>query len=115
MASVVELEQEVRELREKVETLAANQAARNKPGVPIGPFTRHMIQLMQVTQDLFPGPVNVKLMCDPEVPSDSFVVFKVESKGEPKEIVDKQLEWHQRIRVILADPHEELRLSIIPS
>ncbi|HUY33129.1 MAG TPA: hypothetical protein VMV69_10135 [Pirellulales bacterium] len=114
MASVVELEQEVRELREKVETLAGGQAARDKTAVPIGPFTRHMIQLMQVTQDLFPGPVKVKLMCDPEVPSDPFVVFKVESKGEPKEIVDKQLEWHRRIRGILTDPHEELRLSIIP-
>ncbi|HVC93313.1 MAG TPA: hypothetical protein VND64_06455 [Pirellulales bacterium] len=114
MASVVELEHQLRELRQKVESLAAVGESPNGFAYPQGPFTDRLRQILLVTRDLFPGPVRVELQDDPEVVVEPYVVFTVEAEGDPKEIVRRRCVWHERLRCILSNLDEDIGLSINP-
>lgn len=67
-------------------------------------------EVIDITQELFPGPIDAWLESDPETPSTAFVLLMVRADGDPKEIVDRRLEWHRRVADSL--PHAEFRLCI---
>lgn len=68
----------------------------------------------RITQELFPGKCEFTHECDPEYPDDRYVVVNVEAKGEPKELLDRGDEWHERIRQMPGYVFGQLCLSIVP-
>jgi hypothetical protein len=67
-------------------------------------------EILAISADLFPGPVESHLEVDPELPSKQFLVLTVRASGKPKELVRRRREWHRRVSQTL---HEvDIRLSI---
>ena len=71
-------------------------------------------EIVRMSRELFPGPVSVEVMSDPDSPSESWTVLNVESAGAPQEIVKTQCEWHDRLARQFPDAVSTVRLSIYP-
>lgn len=56
--------------------------------------------VVRITKELFPGEVTIKLMNDPKYPADWFHVVEAEASGEPHAVVQRQIEWHRRMREV---------------
>lgn len=67
-------------------------------------------EVVEITQELFPGTFDVWLESDPEDPATPFVVLMVHAQGDPKELVQRRLNWHRRVADVL--PDAGFRLSI---
>jgi hypothetical protein len=84
------LERRVQTLEERLDLNLATAAA------PVD-LPNLMADVVQITQELFPGEVSARVMSDPEYPQDRFTVIEAQASGPPEEVVDRQLEWHWRI------------------
>jgi hypothetical protein len=74
-----------------------------------------MAKVREITRELFPGPCHFTSEFDPEHPEDRYVVVHVEPSGDPKEIVDRECLWHERIWQLWDDLTVGiLRLSVVP-
>jgi hypothetical protein len=73
-----------------------------------------MAEVRSIAQELFPGKCEFTTECDPEYPDDRYVVVNVEANGSPKEIVDRELVWDQRIRQLWPHLWDKLVLSVVP-
>ncbi len=71
-------------------------------------------EILRLTGELFPGDVTVDRMSDPEFPRESWVVLTVEATGEPREIIRRQCEWHERVAREFPGRFPGLRLSVCP-
>jgi hypothetical protein len=67
-------------------------------------------EVVEITQEFFPGPFEVRQESDPEAPITPFVILMVHAKGDPKEIVERRLNWHRRVAGVL--PDADFRLFI---
>jgi hypothetical protein len=73
-----------------------------------------MVDVRAITQELFPGKCEFTNEFDPEYPQDRYVVVNVEATGDLKEIAQRGVVWHERMRQLSASLFGILRLSIIP-
>ena len=69
-------------------------------------------EIVRMSRELFPGPVSVEVMSDPEAPGESWTVLNVEAKGDPKDIVKSRCEWHERLARQFPDAVSTVQLSI---
>lgn len=67
-------------------------------------------EIVAITHDLFPGPVDAWIESDPEAPGSEFLIVMVHATDDPREITERRLEWHRRVARAL--PNAEIRLSI---
>ena len=74
----------------------------------------NLSDVVRMTQELFSGQVSTEVMSDPESPSESWVVLSVETTGDPKELVKRRCEWHERLARQFPECVRNLRLSICP-
>lgn len=66
--------------------------------------------VIDISAELFPGPLEVHLEFDPELPNKKFVVLTVRASGKPKDLVRRRLAWHRRVSE--AVPETNIRLCI---
>ena len=76
--------------------------------------TSDLNEVVRMTEELFSSAVAVEVMSDPEVPGESWTVLTVEPTGDPKELVQRRSEWHERLVRQFPDQFQDLRLSICP-
>ena len=72
-------------------------------------------EVLRLTGELFPGPVSVERMSDPERPSETWAVLTVVAQGDAREIVRRRCEWHEQVARQFPEQFPGLRLSICPS
>ena len=71
--------------------------------------------VLRLTGELFPGPVSVERMSDPEFPNETWEVLTVVAQGDAREIVRRRCEWHEQVARKFPERFPGLRLSICPS
>ena len=72
-------------------------------------------KIIAMTQGLFPGPIQIERDFDPQFPEDQWFVVDAEARGEVREMIDRELLWHDKVREIvgLADALR-FRLCVFP-
>ena len=73
-----------------------------------------LAEIVRMSRELFPGPLSVEVMSDPDAPGESWTVLNVESADAPQEIIKTQCEWHERLARQFPDAVSTVRLSIDP-
>ena len=56
-----------------------------------------MVDVVRITQEIFPGQVSVCVMADPEYPRERFTAIEAQTSGEVVDVVDRRAEWHKRM------------------
>jgi hypothetical protein len=115
-ATINDVRLELAMLSSRVEALE-RQVRQNGLAEYTAPFDLASIEpeVRRITHELFPGPCEFTHEFDPEYPEDRYVVVNVEATGEPKEIVDRECLWHERVWQLSEDwPVGILRLSVVP-
>lgn len=103
------LEESLRELREELRYLRDSR----RDNIPTAAEPR-FCDLVAITEQMF-GTPEVTVLRDPEDPDVDFIVFTVKCAGEPDEIVEKRIEWHNRIDRIPSGSSGRFRLSVSPT
>lgn len=70
--------------------------------------------ILDVTQEMFPGPVIAETGYDPEWPEDRWITFMVEDESDFKESVQREIEWNRRVLEMVPDRARSVGLSVIP-
>jgi len=70
--------------------------------------------VMDVTREMFPGPVSAETGYDPSWPDDRWITFNVEATGTFKEIIDRELEWHRRVAPLISPRLDAVGLLTMP-
>jgi hypothetical protein len=63
----------------------------------VGVSATQMQQIEAMTRSLFPGPVRIESVVDPEFPDDRRTVVEVHAHGEFREIIERELLWHDKL------------------
>jgi hypothetical protein len=87
--SVDLLEERVQALEKRLDPVAAIGAPSDLSGL--------MADVVRITQELFPGPVSLGVIDDPEYPQDRFTVIEAQASGPAEDVVQRQAEWHRRV------------------
>lgn len=53
--------------------------------------------ILELTQEMFPGPIRIETDADPEWPAERYVTFVVEVSGTMKDFVGKQGLWQEQV------------------
>lgn len=69
-------------------------------------------ELVQIAEELFPGPVSVDIETDPELPSERYAVFNVTATGDMTDVINRHRTWHERTALVVPDHCDKIRLSI---
>lgn len=69
-------------------------------------------EALAITEEMFASRPGFEAMCDPDDPDHPFVLITVSSRGTLRELVQRHIEWGDRVRHLNADL--SLRLSILP-
>ncbi|MBX9788754.1 MAG: hypothetical protein K2Y37_07540 [Pirellulales bacterium] len=107
---IASLELEVAELRARLDRGAVNPDEASS--IQQDP---RILDLCSVTQELFGCVPKFEATFDPEEPDCPFVVVTVDWSGDAREIIERQIQWHERIRGLMAGSSGKLRLSVMPS
>ena len=100
---------EVESLQQRVEALEKGvRAGAQGPRPKLGELEK---ALVQITKELFPGEVSIRELDDPENPGDSYTVVEAKATGAVEDIVDRRIQWHQRVAE-LSDRCRSLCLSL---
>lgn len=67
-------------------------------------------EILEISAQLFPGPLQLDHESDPESPGERFLVLTVRASGSPRELVERRREWHRRVSEVL--PDMSIRLAI---
>lgn len=105
---VAELECATREIQSELRHLRNSRPCQSADTDP------RLLTVIAVTEEMF-GTPEITVMCDPEDTDTTFVVFTVRAKGENPGLIDKRIEWHERINAIPPGCSGHFRLSIVPS
>lgn len=70
--------------------------------------------VLELTQQMFPGPMTAQIVADPECPHDRSIVLDVEATGEFRDIIQRECEWHRELQRIIPGHLEAVALSIMP-
>lgn len=79
---------------------------------PSGQSDERLADVFRITKEIFGFEPTTEVMFDPEDPDWSWTVINVHSRGEPKELVQRQIQWHQQLAAL--DRNHSLRISIHP-
>ena len=72
-----------------------------------------LAHVIAITEEIFAAKPSIETMVDPDDPDETpFLVFTVECRGENKDLIQRHIQWHQRLDELNSDL--SLRLSIIP-
>jgi hypothetical protein len=71
--------------------------------------------VIHIAQEMFGVEPVFEVLADPEEPDCAFVLFTVTANGTPEQLVERQLEWHQKLRPLFKQPFDVPRLRIIPA
>jgi hypothetical protein len=112
--SADEFRQALALLTSRVEAVEARLAQNGADPPPPLDLASVMTEVREITQKLFPGKCEFTSECDPEYPEDRYVVVEVEATGEPKEIIDRESVWDERIRQRWPNLWDTLRLLVVP-
>lgn len=97
------LRESVTVLEQRVALLEYRLGAEGRCSTPDPDVSDLHDEIVRVTKELFPGDVTIKIDVDPEYPRDSFHVVHASGSGEIKEIEDRRIEWHKRLRKLSPD------------
>jgi hypothetical protein len=115
MSTTTESSELRRALTHLTQRLEAIEARLNGAAMPESiDLPGRLADVSQITRELFPGKCEFTSEFDPEYPDDRYVVVSVEATGDPRNIVDRSCEWHQRVRNLSADLERRLRLAVVP-
>ena len=115
IARIAELEREVESLKSAVDNLMSGNAPTAKGVVRASNSSpQALAQVVQLTEQLFPGRALVEVLSDPESPSEIFIVLNVEADGEATQLIGRQCEWHERVAALAGSEASIYRLSIDP-
>lgn len=59
--------------------------------------------ILEITEQMFPGPLRVEIDADPEWPSDRYITFVVEVTGTMKDFIRKQSKWRERVQSLIPE------------
>ncbi len=110
--AIGELERTVHLLQNQMAVLLAERRA-GCLAVPYSDDPR-LAEVVAITEEMFGNRPLISLINDPEHPDVSFLVLTVRSQGDVKQIVDKRLEWHEKIDRIPPGNSGSFRLTILP-
>lgn len=105
-----ELERKVSELMREVAELKEPKSHRP---VAAGGSDPAIADVLIATHELFPGKVRVELTYDPADPDVDIVVFNVEGSGEFDDLIEKEIEWGNRITALASRHSGQLRLNVV--
>ena len=88
--------------------IAVEENARRTASNPL------LAEIVRMSRELFPGPLSVEVMSDPDAPGETWTVLNVESADAPQEIIKTQCEWHERLARQFPDAVSTVRLSFEP-
>lgn len=116
--TLAEIQQQVQKVYEAVDSLrravdgikSTDFAASARSSEP---FDSGMLEVLRVTQEMFPGGIRVEQFIDPDDPYVEAVVIRVRTADSPPEIVSRRLEWHERISQV-SRSSQQYRLMVIP-
>lgn len=92
------------------ESIAAGFTIASTPVVLDSP---RLAEVIKITEEIFGATPTVETMCDPDDPAETpFLHFSVQGRGENKELIQRHIQWGQRLRPLNLDL--SLRLSITP-
>ncbi|MFC1758812.1 hypothetical protein ACFL2H_08595 [Planctomycetota bacterium] len=111
---VLELERQVAQLSERVNSLVASQSVQS-PGQQSPNSNPAFSKVVQMTKELYAGDVKIEVDFDPAEPDCTHVVFNVSDSGTAQEIVERRRDWHRRLRQIEPGNSGPLRLSVTVS
>jgi hypothetical protein len=67
-----------------------------------------------MTREMFPGSApEIETVADPEDAAHPFLMVTVQWAGDPRDSVEKRLEWHRRIARLGGGKTPGIRLSIV--
>lgn len=72
-------------------------------------------EILDFTEQIFPGPVAVMVEWDPEIPDDPHIVFEVKATGTIAEILDREGEWHRKVLDCAKPESYVISITIIPT
>ncbi|HQU43934.1 MAG TPA: hypothetical protein PK867_14040 [Pirellulales bacterium] len=111
---ISELERSIRELRHELTTLR-QQEEQCREQASAEDLPRGLKQLIEMTNEVVPGPLRVENSVDPEYPDTTHVVFHVVPQNRLDDVhavIDAEIEWHRRARAIFAEATCHFRLAI---
>lgn len=77
-------------------------------------FRDQIQDVFDLTQEMFPGDVSVEAEHDPEWPDDEWIAFTAYSSESTQWILDQELKWFDRVRRLIPDCSNRLRILIGP-
>lgn len=107
---VAALEVEVAELHMKIDRLSSTKQIVQT----VGDSDPNLADVLALTREMFAGEPIVEVLHDPENPQVPLVTVTVSWSGEPRELIQKRLAWHQRVAQICPGRTLSIRLSVIP-
>lgn len=109
-----ELEAELAMVKRSLDALGRDRPSPDQPRHPCPAATiaehRHLLAL---TAELFPdATIEVEEAVDPEIPGDPYLVINVATSGEVNAAVEKNRQWHRRLRIAAPATASSYRLSL---
>jgi|GEM_PF-6157076 len=74
-----------------------------------------LLEIVRITQEMFPGKVTVEVVSDPSEPDEEMIVFEVNSAESVNRIIELRREWHRRIAQSKPGRTELFGLSVTPT
>ena len=108
---IEELERRVSDLVQELDDLKSQFSCRADEKRTADP---RLLDVVQLTNELFPGVVSLEITCDPSEPDEKVVVLRVESRDSVKQIIQQRNTWHRRIAEIPAGFSGQFSLSVVP-
>lgn len=97
-----------------VPSILSGETDQNVPATAPAAFEPTLLNVIAVTQELFPGSApEIERMADPEDAEHPFVVVTVQWAGDPRASVEKRLEWHRRVSRACVGMPGGIRLSMV--
>ncbi len=71
-------------------------------------------QILQLSQQVFPGPVTYEVLFDPSEPEDKWLTFNVNAAANYTVLSGDENHWHELIENLTNDRSGRYRLSVYP-
>jgi hypothetical protein len=69
-------------------------------------------ELLSITRKLFSEPIKVVEEEDPEIEGERYFAFHVAVSGSPREVIDRQRQWHRSVIACAGDEARPFRLAL---
>lgn len=107
---LIELQMAVADVQRRLDAIESQGFANNSAALRGDPC---ILDLIKVTEELFPGSPEIESESDPSDPDQRFVVLTVRFKGDVRAAIAQQLEWHERVSHLKEGSSGQLRLNVV--